>query len=118
MDLNLAESDDDQREERIVNRPGQMRNQPSNIRRKGDRNRSRGGEQTRRRVEIRRRTKVRNQDDNLWGGSNSRRRGPILGSSQPVQMVQWDRSDSRLNYLFDLFINVEGEWVGGHWIIA
>ena len=101
MVSNSSKSGDDEREERIVNRPGQRRNQPSHIRRIGDQNRRRVGEQTRRRVEIRRRTEVRNQDEdiwggsnsNLWGGSNSRRRRPI--SSQPVNMVPWDRSDSR-----------------------
>ena len=89
MDSNSSKSVDEQREERIVNRPGQRRNQPSNIRRRGDRNRSRGGEQTRRRVEIRRKIEVRNQDENLWGGSNSRRRRPILGSSHIEDEGGW-----------------------------
>ena len=95
-DMDMTLSENDQREERIVNRPGQKRNQPSNVRRRGDNNRRRGGEQTRRRVETRRKIEVR-QDENLREGSRTR---TILRPSQVetrVQMAQWDRSDPRSN---------------------
>ena len=89
----FSKSDEDQREERIMNTSGQSRNQGSNIRRRGDKNRRRLGEQTRRRLETRKRIEVR-QKENLWGGS---RRKTISRPSQFETDVQWDRSDPRSN---------------------
>ena len=89
----FSKSDEDQREERIMNTSGQSRNQGSNIRRRGDKNRRRLGEQTRRRLETRKRIEVR-QKENLWGGS---RRKTISRPSQFETNVQWDRSDPRSN---------------------
>ena len=88
----FSKSDEDQREERIMNTSGQRRNQGS-IRRRGDKNRRRLGEQTRRRLETRKRIEVR-QKENLWGGS---RRKTISRPSQFETDVQWDRSDPRSN---------------------
>ena len=89
----FSKSDEDQREERIMNTSGQRRNQGSNNRRRGDKNRQRLGEQTRRRLETRKRIEVR-QKENLWGGS---RRRTISRPSQFETVVQWDRSDPRSN---------------------
>ena len=97
MDSTLSESENYEREERIVNRPGQKRNQPSNVRRRGDNNRMRLGEQSRRRVETRRKIEVR-QDENLWGESTRRtilRPSQVETRVQNLQMAQWDRSDPR-----------------------
>merc|ERR1719430_1983293 len=107
MDSTLSESENDQREERIVNRPGQRRNQS---------NRRRGGEQTRRRVETRRKIKVR-QDENL--GLGSRRRTTLRPShvETKVEMAPWDRSDPRFEAAMHVHIEEEEEmgWLG--WIL-
>ena len=97
------ESDEHQREGRIVNRPGQERNQPINVRRGGENrrrcnNRRRGGEQTQRRIETRRRIKAKKEENHSGG---SRRRISPRGScttrissgisSRPIKVVSRGR---------------------------
>merc|ERR1719430_969412 len=113
MDSTLSESENDQREERIVNRSGQRRNQS----RRGDNNRRRVGEQTRRRVVTRRKIKI-GQDENLWLGS--RRRTTLRPShvETKVEIAPWDRSDTRFEAAMHVHIEEEEEemgWLG--WIL-